>query len=476
MIKNFNFLYIFFFIFIFSKSLFSYEIKFNGLQKLNISDIQAITQVDVFKPSLKKNELNSIIEDLYTSDLIFDVNLALTDKLATVNVTESKIIKNIYINNNTFIKDNIILNLLTSFENSLLNKNKISQDIDIIENIYISSGYKNIRVNASTEKVTNNTINLIFNIQEGPSSTIGNISFVGNNFFSDRYLNGIIQSETNSFFSIFSSGSNFNEELFNFDKELIVSNYRNEGFFDVNVSFELTENIFNRYNLVYFIDENIRSKISNINLDISSSSLSDNFQSIIDDFEVQLSKNNFFYSKNSIQLVLGKLDKVLEKNLINNSYFSSSININNNKIQITFVENETPLIKVNKIDITGNSITKTKTIRSNISISPGDYYFEKNIINSKQKLIAKKYINQVEINQNFSDKYVDLVFDIQENKKTGNFLLGGSFSGDTGLGAVFSIKDYNIFGTGNEIESSINLNSENALFKIIFSQTPISNS
>ena len=33
-------------------------------------------------------------------------------------------------------------------------------------------------------------------------------------------------------------------------------------------------------------------------------------------------------------------------------------------------------------------------------------------------------------------------------------------------GDGFSIKDYNLLGTGNEINSSITLNSEQALFKI----------
>ena len=53
-------------------------------------------------------------------------------------------------------------------------------------------------------------------------------------------------------------------------------------------------------------------------------------------------------------------------------------------------------------------------------------------------------------------------------------MFGGSISGDTGLGAVFSIKDYNVFGTGNEINASINYDIENTLFKIVYTQYPFS--
>ena len=56
--------------------------------------------------------------------------------------------------------------------------------------------------------------------------------------------------------------------------------------------------------------------------------------------------------------------------------------------------------------------------------------------------------------------------DIDENKKTGNFLFAGSFSGDTGLGFTFGLNDYNFLGSGNEINTSFNINSEKAKFDI----------
>ena len=85
------------------------------------------------------------------------------------------------------------------------------------------------------------------------------------------------------------------------------------------------------------------------------------------------------------------------------------------------------------------------------------------------------YINQVSISssdKNKNEDIVDFEIDIDENKKTGNFLLGGSFSGDVGFGLGLSIKDYNFLGTGNEIISTFDLNSERAIFKIEYSNYP----
>ena len=50
-------------------------------------------------------------------------------------------------------------------------------------------------------------------------------------------------------------------------------------------------------------------------------------------------------------------------------------------------------------------------------------------------------------------------------------MFGGSLSGDTGFGVAFTLKDYNFLGTGDEINSSFNINSKDIylifLIKII---------
>ena len=101
-------------------------------------------------------------------------------------------------------------------------------------------------------------------------------------------------------------------------------------------------------------------------------------------------------------------------------------------------------------------------------------FIQKDISDIKSKLSSLKYVNNVKVSsKNFNDT-TDILIDLVENKKTGSFLFGGSVSGDTGLGAVFSIKDYNVLGTGNEINTSINYNVENTLFKIKYTQYPFS--
>ena len=75
-----------------------------------------------------------------------------------------------------------------------------------------------------------------------------------------------------------------------------------------------------------------------------------------------------------------------------------------------------------------------------------------------------RYINTVEIKENSENDLLNLDIIIDENKKTGNFLLAGSFSGDTGLGFALALNDYNFLGSGNELKSSFDINTEEAKF------------
>ena len=88
--------------------------------------------------------------------------------------------------------------------------------------------------------------------------------FKGNKYFSDKYLTNLITSRSLSFINIFTSGSNFNSELFNFDKNKIVSKYKEKGFFNMNITHELIQLNNSRFKLIFYIEENDRLFLSKI--------------------------------------------------------------------------------------------------------------------------------------------------------------------------------------------------------------------
>ena len=139
------------FLLFFNNNLFSKDISFSGLKKLDIDDLQTFSNIDLFKDEYTSDEVNSIVQDLYNSDLISDIKLEILDSFYLIKVFEAKRIENIYINGNIKFTDEDLINNLSSKQDLLFKKDLIQSDIELIQKIYLTEGFYNISVSSSFE-------------------------------------------------------------------------------------------------------------------------------------------------------------------------------------------------------------------------------------------------------------------------------------------------------------------------------------
>ena len=458
-----------------SLNVFAKNLTFEGLSKFNLDDIQSITSIDIFKNNLDVNSVNVILKELSLSELIYEVSFTEVDDKFIFKVTEGNIIENIFINNNVWIRDDLILENLVSKKDTFLTKNKIKNDINIISNIYKTKGFQNISVSAKVEKYSFDRVNIIYEVDENKQQKINVIKFIGNNFFSNSFLNTLINSQSIKFYNIFKSGSNLNYSTFEFDKNQIISAYIDEGFNNVKVSYVLEKTSLNNNVLFFYIDEGERIKIDNYEFKFEDNNVFKLLDDLTIEFSNKLKNNNNFYSK----ILINEYLELFNLELISNNIHNISIDVvfdeDINNLDLFFVANQKDPIVINKIDITGNSITKNKTIRSKLSIEPGQYMnqylFDKSIKNLKRY----PYIKDIQISTDINNQLADINIKIDEETETGNILLAGTFNTDVGAGVTFGIEDKNIFGSGNSIKSNFSVNSEDLKFSINYKQYPILN-
>ena len=458
-----------------SLNVFAKNLTFEGLSKFNLDDIQSITSIDIFKNNLDVNSVNVILKELSLSELIYEVSFTEVDDKFILKVTEGNIIENIFINNNVWIRDDLILENLVSKKDTFLTKNKIKNDINIISNIYKTKGFQNISVSAKVEKYSFDRVNIIYEVDENKQQKINVIKFIGNNFFSNSFLNSLINSQSIKFYNIFKSGSNLNYSTFEFDKNQIISAYIDEGFNNVKVSYVLEKTSLNNNVLFFYIDEGERIKIDNYEFKFEDNHVFKLLDDLTIEFSNKLKNNNNFYSK----ILINEYLELFNLELISNNIHNISIDVvfdeDINNLDLFFVANQKDPIVINKIDITGNSITKNKTIRSKLSIEPGQYMnqylFDKSIKNLKRY----PYIKDIQISTDINNQLADINIKIDEETETGNILLAGTFNTDVGAGVTFGIEDKNIFGSGNSIKSNFSVNSEDLKFSINYKQYPILN-
>ena len=471
-----SFIVFIFFLFFINGNLFSSNLIFNGLSKLSLNDLQSLTSLDLKNDYWTKSSVNQLIIDLYKSDLISEINYDEDNMTFYLSIVESPIIETIYINGNVVIKNDDISSNLSSKENYLYNINKIDADLKLINNIYSSKGFLNVSITAKTEKYSQDRVNLIFEIDEGSQSKISNIKFLGNNTFNDKYLYSLITSKSHNFYNIFSNGSNLNQEIFSFDRSKLKSFYNNKGFFDTKIEYKLIPNNFSNYTLVFYIEEGNRLTIDEVRYNLISNSINVDIENLKKKFDKKLNKNQIFYDSQIIDNHLTDINNLLINQNLLDKTFSYEFYSENNMNILSFNEIKLEPKFINKVSIEGNSITKDKTLRSKLNIEPGDYFNNFKINKSVKDLSRLKYINSVNVKQKGNNNKIDLFFDVNENNKTGNFLLGGSLSGDTGFGLGLGLKDSNVLGSGNEIDFSLNLNDEKTLFKINYTTYALNNS
>lgn len=463
-----------FFLFIFNFSAKADILKFQGLERLNLNDLQSLTTIDIDSENLNENDVDMILKDFYESEQITNIEYSYQNSIYTLSITETPLIENIYLNGNIIIKDDIFIELINSKKNDFLNKNKIIKDLDLIKNLYTKKGYELILVTASTESFASNRVNLIFTINEGSKSKLSSINFKGANTFSSSYLQSIIKSKHDKFYNIFSN-SYIDQSIIENDLNLLIDFYKKNGFSDVKISYLITKNFFGSYNLDFYINENTRYKITDLKFSFSEDLKNiKNFLKIQNDFEKSLSKNNYNFDYYFIDDFLIEINSLLTNSNINSEIIYELI-LDENGYKINFFDKSNDPVIINTIDIYGNTITKTNVLLSKLPIRPGDYYNKSLIEKTKKKLTNYKYINKVNHSVKLNDQKANIEFEIDENKKTGNFLLGGSFTGDIGIGLIVSLNDYNLFGTGNELKSEFSINSEATKFDILYKQFPYNN-
>ncbi len=459
--------------------LFAKPIKFEGLSRLSQNDLQALTDYQLSDDNFTNKSVNEIVKLFLNSKLFYDIELIENTDYFLLSFTENYLIKNIYINNNVRLEDETLFNVLTSKSETFLDKNLIINDIKSLKNSYLSIGFKDVSVTSKIENLNSSHVNLIFDINENKPFKIRYVNFLGNLHFSDRYLRGIINSKPVKSFNFFTTGSNFNEALIQFDLTKLKSLYVDSGYNNVRINYRLEKHN-DDFVLKFIIEENNRASVSNITIEdtFSNTEFTNFLNKTLDKLKSEISENDNYYDKNRLDKYLKKLNKNLLANNLNEKLYRYTLSNNeNDTVDISYFLFESEKFVINRINIYGNSITKDKTIRSRLSFQPGDIIFSKDFLNENKKTLNnEKFITATNIDLiKLEDSKVDVDVEVTENQKTGNLFLAGGYNQDLGVGFSLGISDDNIFGSGNKIDSSLGFSSDSILFDVGVTQKPILN-
>jgi outer membrane protein insertion porin family len=356
------------------------DIKIEGNNRISNETVKVFIDQYLNENLFNLESTNNVIKSLYETGFFKDVKVKYQENVLYISVIENPLIQILEYNgvkSKTFLEK--ITNNLTLKPKSSFNDFFLERDKNLIIQNLKDEGYYFSEVSVKTELLDNDFINIFFEIKLGDKSKISKISFIGDKVFKDRKLNNIIISEEYKPWKFLSGKKYLNERIIAFDQRLLRNFYLNNGYYNVEISSSFAKLINeNEFELIYNINANKKIYFGELFLDLPTDFNLENFETVNTYFSDIKGKP---YSINSIQKIL----EMIEETSIYEEYQSikASVNevINNDKINLTFILEETPKLFVKKINIFGNNVTNENVIRNQLFVDEGDHLMKYFIIN-----------------------------------------------------------------------------------------------
>ena len=433
------------------------DIKIEGNNRISNETVKVFIDQYLNENLFNLETTNNIIKSLYETGFFKDVKVKYQENVLYISVIENPLIQILEydgVKSKTFLEkitNNLTLKPKSSFNDFFLEKDKNL----IIQNLK-DEGYYFSEVSVKTELLDNDFINIFFEIKLGDKSKISKISFIGDKVFKDRKLNNIIISEEYKPWKFLSGKKYLNERIIAFDQRLLRNFYLNNGYYNVEISSSFAKLINeNEFELIYNINANKKIYFGELFLDLPTDFNLENFETVNTYFSDIKGKP---YSINSIQKIL----EMIEETSIYEEYQSikASVNevINNDKINLTFILEETPKLFVKKINIFGNNVTNENVIRNQLFIDEGDPFNEILYNKSINEIKSLNYFRNVtsEILDEDNAKIINIYV---EEKPTGEISAGAGF-GTSGATFLFQVRENNYLGKGIGLDTQAEINEE----------------
>jgi len=393
------------------------------------------------------NEIDTYINRVQGDSIFIDMHISELPKLSEVKIQGVKKGKI-----EGLIKDNNLT------KGKIVNENLITTTKNYIENKYKKDGFYNTKVAINTipDTTSGNEVKMVVNIDKGTKVKVSNITFEGNEQFSDAKLRGAMKNTKRKFPLRFWKGSKYIKEKYKEDLTGIISKYKEKGFRDARV---ISDTIAynkekNTIGIKIKVEEGNKYYFGNIKF-----------------------LGNTIYSDQGLQSMLGikKGDVyngvMLEKRIAdktkpdgedvtnlyqNNGYLFSQINAvetrtANDTIDFEIRIMEGPMVYFNKITVVGNDKTNDRVIYRELRTKPGQKYSKEQVVRTVREIGQLGFFDPEAIEPKFlnpdpASGTVDIEYHLAE-KGSSQIELQGGYGGGGFIGTLglsfnnFSIKN-----------------------------------
>lgn len=284
-----------------------------------------------------------------------------------------------------------------------LDEPQVNTDARSIHEHYQKAGYNQAKVTYRIEPVSeaNNgatgRANVIFVINEGPRATIGAIRFTGNTHIKSKELLKQMETTTRGIFSWLTGSGYLVEQTFEDDLDKLARHYKEQGYLDVRIPLrdKLTYDYSSsgRLTITIPIEEGRQYRIGTI----------------------AISGNNLIPTDELMKLLKQRTGAIFAPQKIDEDitalrnafgtkgYLETNVRLvqphpgTGSTIDIEYAITEGDLVRVESVQVEGNTKTKTLVIIRELGLGPGDVFDTVRMKASKARLDSTRFFDEVDV-------------------------------------------------------------------------------
>ena len=434
------------------------KLEVKGNNRISLETIKVYGDV-IYGKDYSPSEVNEILKNLYETNFFENINISLSNSVLTVQVKEYSIINSISLEGekSSSAKAQILGKLSLKAKESFI-ESKLTQDINLIKNIYASIGFNFANVDAKIERFDENRINLIYFLDKGKKTDISKINFIGDKKIKEKRLRDVIVSEENKFWKVLTKNTYLNNKNINLDKRLLTNYYKSLGYYDVQVlssNAEVSQS--NTTTLTYTINAGTRYRINKISTNVSEVLDKKIFIALQKDFKKVVGK---YYSPFKVKKLLDELDILIANNDL--QFIEHSVNEilegESIEIKINIFEGKKQLVE--KINIFGNTVTDESVIRGELLLDEGDPFNNLKLEQSISKIKSRNLFGNVTKKIKNGTSNDQKIIEIQVEEKPTGEIAAGAGVGTNGGSFAFNVTENNWLGKGINVTTSFNVSAD----------------
>ncbi|MFC1867866.1 outer membrane protein assembly factor BamA [Thermodesulfobacteriota bacterium] len=421
---------------------------------------------------LDQKKLDKDLRAIYKMGYFRDVSIETEDgpngKIINFKVTEKPSIVAITFKGNKKIQDKKLSEELGIKIYSILDRNEVKQSVNRLMEHYRKEGYYNVEIKEQIKELPNNAVSLNYVIDDGEKVYITKIEFVGNTIFDDGDLKDIMETSEKGFLSWITGSGLLDKKKLEFDIQKITAFYHNHGYVrakagepkityeegkGLTITIDVIEGHQYKVNAVRIEGDMIKSAkelLGNIKLKKGIPIKREIVHNDILTLKKIHADEGYAYSE------IIPVTKQDDKDYL---------------VDVTYNISKNKRVSFERINITGNTVTRDKVIRREIKVMEGSYYSGTDLRKSTRNLSRLGFFEDVEFKTKKGSRDDLMILDVGvKERPTGVFSIGMGYSSFDKAFGTFNVAQNNLFGKGQKLNFNTILGSRTTQFNISFTE------